>query len=171
MCVRANSCNTESALTRAGYIRTAVNLSCYGNLGTTSGQWSDQTERGRCCRSGESNRTSPQTIEQNERGVSRLHHVDVVSAIVSFFFIVIGGTITKVFCVVISAKLCILISFASNSQDWRVAEHTMNKTGDRSLTQCAENTKLSVHYLEISLFYQETCWCLVISPVTMSWLN
>lgn len=55
-------------------------------------------------------------MEENERGVSGLHHVDVVSAIVSFF-IVIGGTITKVFCVVISAKLCIIISFASNSQD------------------------------------------------------
>lgn len=41
-CVRASICNTKLALTSAGYIRTAVNLSCHGNLGTTSGKWSDQ---------------------------------------------------------------------------------------------------------------------------------
>lgn len=44
--IYANSCDKKLALTSAGYISTAVNLSCHGNLGTSSGHWGKQIKRG-----------------------------------------------------------------------------------------------------------------------------
>lgn len=58
----SNICNSKLSLMSVGYIRTAVNQSCQGNLGTTSGQQSDETQRG-CCRMNEQAEKKRERVE------------------------------------------------------------------------------------------------------------